>query len=519
MNLLPAVQRANRGLKKASTYSIPAPVGGWNVRDPLAAMKETDAILLENFFPTAGGVDLRPGAVSWSTGFASPPQTLMYWNGLASQKMFAATATGVYETTLAGAVGASATALTNGRLSFVNFNVLGGAYLIAVNGVDKLKLYDGAAWTNIDNASVPAITGVATTSFVGVTVLKRRLWFVEKDSMNAWYLPAAAIGGAAVAFPLGQVFTRGGYLTAIGKWTIDGGSGADDYGVFISSEGEVAVYKGVDPATPGDWELVGVYYIGAPIGRNCLINYGGDLLILCRNGLVPLSRSLQNATVNRKQSLTDKIDTAFIDAVRLYGNNPGWSVTVYPQGSFVLVNVPVTATYTEQYVMNSTTGAWCKFIGWPANAWLVFSTNIFFASGNTVARAWTGPSDFGNAIIGRAQQAYSNFKNPSRQKHFKLIRPIITSDGSPGVGLSLDTDYAIGDFNSIATPASVPGFVWDSALWDASAWAGSAETRRAWATVPAREGFTAALRLQVATNSVTLGWSATDFAYEIGGVL
>lgn len=516
---LPAVSRKTRGLQKASAYTIPAPVGGWNVRDPLASMRETDAIVLENFFPTAGGVDLRPGAQDWSTDYPSAVLSLMAWNGLSSQKMFAATATGIYEATSQGPVGAAVSIVTSGYFSSVDFNVLGGAYLIAVNGVDKLKLYDGTTWADIDGVSVPAITGLATTSLSQVAVIKRRLWFVEKNSMSAWYLPVAQIGGALSQFPLGQVFTKGGYLVAIGSWTVDGGNGSDDYTVFVSSEGEVAVYAGTDPASATDWILVGTYYIGEPVGKNCLCKFGGDLLILSRNGLYPLSKALQDASVNRVQTLTDKIDTAFIAAVKLYGNSLGWSVTAYPQGSFVLVNIPVTVTYTEQYVMNSTTKSWCKFTGWPASAWLVFGTEIYFASGTKVAKGWTGASDFGNSIVGRAQQAYSNFRHPARQKHFKLVRPIVTTNGSIGLGLSIDTDYAINDYTSIATPASIAGAIWDSALWDASAWAGSSETRRAWATVPAREGFVAAFRLQVATNSVTLGWSATDFAYEIGGVL
>lgn len=520
MMIQPAVSRAKRGLRKASTYSIPAPVGGWNVRDPLAAMGEKDAIVLENFFPGAGGVDLRPGSADWSTGYAAPVRHLMAWNGLGSQKMFAATDTGIFDATTQGAVGAAAIAVTNGYMSSVSFNVLGGAFLIAVNGVDKLKLYNGTAWADIDAVSVPiSITGLATTSLTNVAVLKRRLWFVQKDSMSAWYLPVAQVGGVLTEFPLGQVFTKGGHLVAIGNWTIDGGNGSDDYGVFISSEGEVAVYRGTDPASATDWNLIGVYYVGEPIGKNCFCKFGGDVLILCRNGLYPLSEATLSATVSRAQSLTNKIDTAFINAAKLYGDNRGWDVVVYPQGSFVLVNVPITTSYTEQYVMNTTTKAWCKFLGMPAASWLVFDAELYFASGNGVSKAWTGKSDKGAAIVGRAQQAYNDFRRPAQQKLIKLLRPILTTDGNVGVGLSLDTDYSINDFTSITTPASSPGAIWDTALWDGANWAGSSETRRGWASVAAREGYTAALRLQVTTNSVTLGWSATDFVYELGGVL
>jgi hypothetical protein len=519
MMLSAATTKSTRGRRKASTYSIPAPVGGWNVLDPLAGMKERDAIVLENWFPKASDVVLRPGAENWATGAPTDVQTLLTWNGLASQKMFAATATGIRDATTAGVMGASLSTLTNGYLISTDFNVLGGAYLIAVNGVDKLKLYNGTVWADIDAASVPAITGVVTTDLDYVAVLKRRLWFVRKNTMSAWYLPVAQIGGALVEFPMGQVFTKGGRLVAIGSWTIDGGAGSDDYGVFISSEGEVAVYQGSDPSSAADWNLVGVYYIGEPLGKNCFCKYGGDLLILTRNGLFPLSRALQEASINKSKALSTKIDTALIDAANQYGDNLGWSVTVFPQGGFLLVNVPIAVNYVQQYVMNTTTGAWCKFLGWNAHSWTVFNKKLYFAKGGDVAQAWKGLSDFGNLITGKAQQAYNDFRRPAQQKHYKLIRPILTSNGSLGVSLSLDVDYALSQNPSVTTPAAVGAAVWDGSVWDGDSWAGDAETRREWASVFAREGYTAALRLQVATNAVSLSWSATDFVYEVGGIL
>jgi len=45
----------------ASVASLPAPVGGWNARDSLANMDETDAVTLENYFPTVSSVVLRGG--------------------------------------------------------------------------------------------------------------------------------------------------------------------------------------------------------------------------------------------------------------------------------------------------------------------------------------------------------------------------------------------------------------------------------------------------------------------------
>lgn len=516
----PALRRGPaRGLQKSQTTSLPPPTGGWNAHDPLAAMPAGDAVVLENWFPKAGDVEIRPGAIQWATGFASAPLSLMAWNGPASQKLFAATATGIYDVSAGAAIGAPVTAVTSGYVRSTNFQVAGGQYLVVVNGTDKLKLYNGTTWQDIDGTSTPAITGLATTSLDHVAVSCRRLWFVGKNSTSAWYLPVAQVGGALTEFALGQVFSRGGRLVAISTWTVDGGDGADDYTVFVSSEGEVAVYKGTDPASAATFYKVGVYYIGEPIGKNCFCKYGGDLLLLTQNGLFPLSRALQSATVNRESALTSKIDSAFAEAASLYGANPGWQVISYPKGNVLLVNIPITATYTVQYAMNTITGAWCKFTGWTANAWEVFGEFLYFASLDKTAKAWTGRSDFGAAIVARGQQAYNHFRVMGRTKHFKLVRPLVVIDGEITLQLGFDYDYASLPFDSAVTTAPNIGSLWDTARWDQVVWAPDSEAKREWVTVFGQECFSAAFRLQVATKSVNVKWSATDFVYEVGGVL
>lgn len=512
------IKRAIRGLQKSRPFTLPAPIGGWNVRDPLEGMPERDAVVLENWFPKASQVELRPGAVNWATGFVNVPKTLMPWNGQSDSKLFAATSIGIYDVTSSGALGASLSTVTDPNFSHVNFTTAGGHFLVAVNGVDKLQLYDGTAWAAIDGTTTPAITGLATTSLESVAVAKRRLWFVQKNSASAWYLPAAAVGGALTELPLGQVFTLGGKLVAIGNWTVDGGDGSDDYTVFMSSEGQVAVYKGTDPASSTTFSLVGTYYIGEPIGRKCFAKYGGDLLVLCQNGLFPLSKALQSSTIDKNIALTAKIDTAFTEAATKYHENPGWSICVFPQGSFVLVNIPVSTTTAEQYVMNSVTGAWCKFTGWNAYDWAVFGTELYFAAANKTAKAWTGVSDFGSNIVGRAQQAYTMCRSP-QQKHIKMLRPIVTIDGAASIALAIDIDYAVSGFPASTVAAGSSASLWDASNWDTAVWASDGEVRKDWATVFSFPCYAAALRLQCATNSVTIKWSATVFVAQPCGVL
>jgi hypothetical protein len=67
-----------------------------------------------------------------------------------------------------------------------------------------------------------------------------------------WYLPVNSISGAANPLDFGAIARNGGYMQAMGTWTLDAGQGADDYAVFVTSMGEVIVYNGTDPTEPSN---------------------------------------------------------------------------------------------------------------------------------------------------------------------------------------------------------------------------------------------------------------------------
>ena len=68
--------------------------------------------------------------------------------------------------------------------------------------------------------------------------------FVKRDSLKAYYLPVASIGGAAQDVSLSGVFQRGGKLLLGATWSLDSGDGMDDKCVFVSDRGEAAIYSG-----------------------------------------------------------------------------------------------------------------------------------------------------------------------------------------------------------------------------------------------------------------------------------
>lgn len=502
--------------------SVAAPVGGWNAKDALAMMGPTDAITLDNFFPSTSDVQLRPGRVDWATGLTGNARAFLPYNSQTTQQLFCATTSGIYNVTGAGAVGAAVTTCTNGQWESVNFTNAGGSFLLAVNGVDNAKTYNGTVWAD------STITGVAINTLTNVFLHKRRIWMLANNSMTAWYLGTDAIAGAATAFPMGGIFTRGGYLVAQMGWTVDGGAGVDAYWLTVTSEGEIAIYQGTDPASASTWSLVGVYYLGVPIGKKCFCHYGGDVLFLSQLGLIPISRFLM-ATQSRSSGAPDEsisvsfnIDGAFRASSLLYGSVFGWGTIFFPNVNALIVNVPQSVDgLTNQYVMNSITKSWCSFSGWASNCQIVFKSELYQASGTKTFKSWTGLSDSGIPITGTAQTAYNKLKY-SYQKQVALVRPNIAIDNAATLSLAFDSDFRVfGGSGSISTySVSTGSSLWGTGIWNTSTWgAGSIPIASAWATVPNTPGYLQSFRLQLTTSSSKFSWTSTDFIIRKAGVL
>ncbi len=510
-----------RGRQVSNFKSLPAPVGGLNARDSLADMDPKDAVILNNWWPYPNDVAIRKGYTDWSTGYAATVETLMFYTSLAgASSLFAASGTSFYNATSQGAVGAAVvTGLTNAKWQYTNITTPGGNYLYAFNGVDSPRLYDGATWTAITAVSVPAITGVTTSTLVHCNVFKNRLWMVQANTQKAWYLPVQSIGGAATVFDLATVFTKGGYLMAMGTWTIDAGSGMDDHAVFISSEGEIAVYSGTDPSSATTWQLVGVFSMGRPVGRKCFTKYGGDLLLLCNDGVFPLARSLLSSSINRAAALTDKIQNAMGQAITSYFGNYGWNMAVYSDANMLVVNVPAGNGMNYQFAQNTITSAWTIFTGWNASCFETIDDDMYFGDGTGVRLAWSGTLDGISVITADALPSFQYFNSRARNSYFTMVRPVLMTDGSPSILYGLNVDFfpqeATGSLSY--TPPN-PSMTWGSMTWGSMTWGGGLTNITGPHTVGAI-GNSAAIRMKAQGNGAQLRWAATDFVYQAGGFL
>jgi hypothetical protein len=320
--------------------------------------------------------------------------------------------------------------------------------LFLANGVDKVQVYQpdetNQTYGSLTDASFEAAnedSELDLNKLVNVFVSKQRLWFIEKGSLKVWYSEnAGEVQGKLFSFDMSAVASMGGTLVAGASWTQDGGSGMDDLTVFITSEGEVLVYKGNNPNNAEDWALKGVYQMAAPLGYNCFVKYQGDLVLLSKEGYVPLSKALPLEGANASQlAFSSKIAELVMNRAKLYGAKKGWQGLLYPLGGLALFNVPLSTGF-EQHVCNTQTGAWCRFTDIKSYCWVVFNNRLYFGSDKKVYLFDEGHTDDKNPINGRIQQAFSAL-GTARYKRVTLLNPCVKSSQPFALKIYTNTDF------------------------------------------------------------------------------
>lgn len=585
---------------KTSTTSVPAPVGGLNAVDALADMPPTDAVQMDNWVPGVSSCSVRPGYTAQVTGFAAEPESLMVYNSATVSKLFAAQGTSIYDVTTPGTVGVPVVSgLSNARWQFANFGTIGGQFMLAVNGADKMRIYDGSKWmivTNGTGLTISTITNVTTTATLTTTaphnlvtgqlvtvagatpasynatnavitvtgpttftytlatnpggnatvvgtltvtypqvsgfdtslakdiqVYANRIWLVEKNSFRVWYLPLNSIGGTASKIDFSSLFILGGSLAGMVTWQIASELSVASYAAFISTTGEVLLYEGSDPSNALTWQKTGQFRIGRPIGQRFYERQGNDTVLITTDGLIPMSK----AAITNRQASSDAISYKITQLInndqQLYANNFGWQVILYPAGNRLFVNVPKSSTSQNvQYVMNTITNKWCRYVNVGAKCWAVFNDKLYFggAAGSTfgVYQAETGNDDNGTAISATVTTAYSYFGAVGVNKMFTAVRPIITANGTfaPSIGVVLDFQGGTPSSTpQLSTASSTP--VWNTSPWNTTPWGSVYITNRNWEWIGG-VGFSAAMVMQSQTKGMSVTWAATDWLLERGGV-
>jgi hypothetical protein len=497
----------------AFSVSLPPPVGGWDALNAQADMPPQNAVELINWFPVADQVITRPGYVTHATALPAAVETLLVHQSGLAVKLFAASGSGIYDVTTAGAVGAAAVSgLTSAQFQWTQMGTAAGMFLWAVNGADGPQMFDGTTWTT------PTVTGAGLTAanLIWVNQHQRRLWFGETGKMRAWYLGPNSVSGAAAAFDFGSLTSYGGALISMGTWTRDGGSGADDLAVFLTDQGEVLIYSGLDPAT--DWTLQGVFRIGRPLGRRPMIRAGADLLVMTEEGFIalssvlPVDRSQQSATALSKQ-----INPQVTKTAALYRSLFGWQAFFYPRANMLIFNVPVSGGMFEQYVFNTITAAAARFTGVPARCWALVDQDAYFGADAKVVKFDAANNDDGVSIRALAVQAPNALGVKARKKALKRIRVTTQSEVPPTLAVDAAYDYSLDAPPPSPIPIPATLTVYDTATYDLDRYVGES-TWRQWRGVRG-QGTMVALRVQAVTNQAPTAWIASDILFVPGGVL
>jgi hypothetical protein len=219
------------------------------------------------------------------------------------------------------------------------------------------------------------------------------------------------------------------------------------------------------------------------------------------------------------KALSDNIQNAFIASARSFGTVFGWQSIHYPQGSYALFNVPVSTETSYQYVVNTQTGAWCKFTGQNAACWTLFNGDLYFGAttGGVVYKADTGTSDNTSNIEFTIKPAFNYFGRRGVNKLFNLCRPHFTSNGAPGVAIDLNIDFSDTTPTSIPSATAINAGVWDVGKWDESNWANEISIAD-WLTVYGI-GDCATPTIRGAENALSIKFSAYDMIWQVGNAL
>jgi hypothetical protein len=550
-----AQREQERGQNRAVPYPIAAPIGGLNARDALAAMAETDAIILDNWFCQPSWVEFRKGEATQAT-FAGQCPTVMGYRGALAQGnyLFGAVANGatysIYrvDNTGGGAVGSpvvggaggTVQALHSATFDYNQFGSGSGEFLWALNASDQdlPLLFDGSTWNAVGNSggTYQLTNGPSGGSNAGlmtlsqVAVYKQRLWFLQQGTFQVYYLPQLQASGALTQLNLGADFKLGGYLVAMVTVSVDNTAGLNDFMAFCSSMGEVVVYQGYDPSQESTWSIAAHFVMGRLLntGRRAWVKVGADAVLLTVDGAVLISQAMLTDRSSTRQAVTDKIRQGLNNQVQTTGTLAGWQMQLYPFGTKLMILNPTSNASSFLWVQNTLSGAWSTF-GQYASSWNAFclemwGDNLYVGQNGAVSQVDTGLSDNGAAITFTVKPAFSQHGEPGHLKRWTMFQPIFQVTGTLQLALSFNVDFSVTAPTGAIPVSTGAGSPWNTSYWGPPGtkpltyWGDATLISKPWLGLNG-EGYWGTVYMQAAAVNLTCKWSASNFLHEPGGVL
>lgn len=377
--------------------------------------------------------------------------------------------------------------ITEGAVCSIEMQNDAGTFLTVLNGKDRAAVFDGGAWHQMSQGEIIdthkpyadvvigddsvsqdeaifTISGVNTADLSFGWVHQSRQYFVEKGSLSAWYLGPNSISGLAKEATLQGVFSESSELLFGTSFSIDSGAGLDDFNVFVTKEGEIAVYTGNNPDDVSSFVLKGVYKIPTPLGRNAHMNVGGDVIIATVDGLIPLSAVFQKDIANLSlHSMSRAIDDDIRIEADLAPKNAYWSLVRSDHHNLAFFVLPRRFQPEKHlYVVNMTTGGWSRFVGWLVVDMTASGNGVFYTDGDMVYEALVTGRDNGKAIQHSICTAFDDFGADGREKIVHKARVSARSDFPINLQISVMTNLEIDD---VSFPKATGSIGPDDTAW------------------------------------------------------
>jgi hypothetical protein len=433
-------------------------------------------------------------------------------------------------------IGATVTGGTSGATAVITSIVDNGStgWLIVgdITGTfqDNEIISGGGGSATVNGAAIQlfvGITGVDTADLIYVWSFKGRVFFIEKNSLNAWFLPADQIGGVASPLPLGGNFPLGGFLLFGQPWSLEnsGDGGLSEQCVFVTNEGEVCAFQGTDPATVATWSKVGIYKIGKPLGAKAFIRGGGDLIIATTIGFVPLSQALlKDVAALSPSAVSYPIETEWNNFVTLR-DGAAWHCKTWPENQMVVIALPTINDQPAQMIItNARTGAWTAYTNWDGNCLETFQGRLFFGSGNgKVIEANVTGSDQGVNYTATYIPLFDDLGSPASLKVVNNIRVFSRGPRLVEPQGNMQFDYVTQFLSPPQAPMIESTSEWGTGIWGQSTWGGNTQllTNLDWESTGGM-GYAVAPDVQVTSGSlIPLDTEIirTEILYDTGGII
>ena len=454
------------------TVTRPAPIKGMNTADMVTALDKGFAQRIDNLICRPDGLQVRPGFRPVDDAGAAVTSLLFYGN--------------------------NPVARTDGAWRGAMLANPGGQFLFASRSGITPKVYNGSTWSDC------SISGVNYWSLVAPVEHGKRIYCIESGTLNIWYLPLESYGGEAKPIYAGAMSKLGGYGVALGS---------DGQRLYIStSNGELLVYSGLNPATPETWTFAGRFKVPRPVGERCFATSAtGGLMYAADTGLYSIPSLLKAAEADQEyMALTAPIEPTY----RASGAS----------GVIVSASNDFAAVQTADGLLVKTGNGWSRLLGFNATQWVETADGLYFSRSDGTIYKVDGTEDFtaydeAPAPIGCLLiDSFSRF-GASGGKKFTRIRPHFTLTHPYKAKASMLMNYRKPPSSWEAQYDASSYWTWPEVSYSMmpAEWTKARSERLGLWRGTAGNGEVGALMLGISSLNAGATFIGCDYAFEAGG--